>query len=510
MEERAGTDIDAPVAIVGAGPVGLALALGLARHGVRSVLLERQQTTSSTSKAPAIHVRTREVLRQWGVEQRFLDEGTLHRVLHMHNAGSSASPLLSVDFTELDHRADNPGLLVLPQDETERLLLDAVRDTGMCDIHFGTAVTDVKQGADGVLVVSNDLVVRAAYAVGCDGASSVVRKALRLPFDGMTYSLRPLLADVLISDERDALPYPRVSTRDDGLAFVVRLQPGLWRLVHLRREEPRHEEVQPAEITEPLQQLLGDGPADIKWSSRFRIHVRSSPRFRVGRVLLAGDAAHVHSPASGQGMNGGIHDAHNLAWKLAAALNGGDAERLLESYDIERRATVVESTSRYTDFITRVFIQAPGVVRNSAWLMLRAMMRSGRARRRMLHRVAMLDLHYPRSPILRGGRARGELLPNPMLRAPDGRAVRLHDLIPSAPVILDVAEEREFASGLPAEHVIAVGARAYQEPTGTLRRMLGRQDGWIVVRPDLCIAGAWRSRDRLERGWREALALVDR
>jgi 2-polyprenyl-6-methoxyphenol hydroxylase-like FAD-dependent oxidoreductase len=103
------------------------------------------------------------------------------------------------------------------------------------------------------------------------------------------------------------------------------------------------------EVRDRVRETLADGPSENVWSSRFRIHLRSRPRFRVGRIVLAGDAAHIHSPAGGMGMNGGIQDAHNLAWKLAAALDGGDTERLLESYDVERRAVAAEHASRYAD-----------------------------------------------------------------------------------------------------------------------------------------------------------------
>jgi 2-polyprenyl-6-methoxyphenol hydroxylase-like FAD-dependent oxidoreductase len=505
------------VAIVGAGPVGLSLALGLARHGVRSMLVERQDTTSGTSKAPAVHVRTREILRQWGVAEQFLEAGTLLQCLTLHSVVEGRGPLLSLDLGELADEAERPGLFVLEQSETERLLLAAVRESGLCDVRFRTEAVRLECYPGGARLTvrgdGTDRTIDATFVVGCDGASSFVRDALGLPFDGMTYSLQPLLADVEVADERDELPQPRAWTGRGGFAFAVRLRPGVWRIVHTPRGKSRTEEPSDAEVAEQVDRLLGPGDTELQWASRFRIHVRSSPRFRVGHVLLAGDAAHVHSPASGYGMNGGIHDAHNLAWKLAFALRGGDTERLLDSYEVERRAVIVETVSRYTDRLTRIFMAAPPLVRRTAWLFLRTMLKVPHLRRTGLRRVAMLDLDYPASPLLEDAAAAGVRLPNPLLHSPDGQALRLYDLLPAGPVLLDVAAHdrklpdlRAGYGPMPAPDVIRIGYGGHAEPAGLLRRLLDGRDGWILVRPDLHVAWARHSLDGLEASLRHALA----
>jgi 2-polyprenyl-6-methoxyphenol hydroxylase-like FAD-dependent oxidoreductase len=500
-----------PVAIVGAGPVGLSLALGLARNGVRSVLLECKQTTSERSKAPGIHVRTREIFRQWGIEERFLEAGTLTHTLTLHSPVPARRPLASIDFSELDGEADLPGLLILEQGHTERLLLEAVRESGMCDVRFATEVVGLEQGAGRARLtlrsVGGEHTLEAEYAVGCDGAGSFVREALGLPFEGITYSVRPMLADIRIDDRRDDLPWPRTRNSRSGITTAIRLSPGLWRLIRLERGEPRQgEEVGREEVGERVAEVLGLGPFDIEWASRFRIHRRSAPRFRVGRVLLAGDAAHVHSPVGGLGMNGGIQDAHNLAWKLAHALRGGDADRLLDSYEVERRAVIVESVSRYTDFVTRAFLDSPTLVRDAAFALLRLLQKSRRIRRRMLRRTAMLDLDYPASPLLDAReRAAGVRLPDPRLRSPDGAEVRLYDLLPNAPVILEMAERRGRAMDLPMEEVIRIGPGGYADPSGMLRRLLGAEAGWILVRPDRHVAWARHRPDGMAEAARFAL-----
>jgi 2-polyprenyl-6-methoxyphenol hydroxylase-like FAD-dependent oxidoreductase len=490
----------APVAIVGAGPTGLALALGLARHGVRSVLLEQKEGTSRTSKAPAVHLRTREVLRQWGVADRLERAGSIRQPLTLHTVRPHRSRLLSIDFSELAAEAEEPGLLVLEQDETERILLEAVRESGLCDVRFRCRVRGLSHDGAGVRLhvegADDAGSIAATYAVGCDGAASTVREALGLPFPGMTYSLRPMLADVEIDDHRDALPQPRTWNGSGDFAFAVRLRPGLWRIVHLERAEPAGEEVSADHVAPHVDVLLGRGPFRLRWGSRFRIHVRAAPRFREGSVFLAGDAAHVHSPASGFGMNGGIQDAHNLAWKLARALAGPVSKRLLDSYDAERRDVVVEDTSRYTDRVTRLFIQAPRIAREMAWTAMRAMLKVGPLRRRTLRRITMLDLGYDRSPLLRiRHRAAGTRVPDPLLRASDGRTIRLYRLLPVGPVLLDVAHARPFAADPPLPDVIRIGPGGFEDTAGLLRALLGNRDGWILVRPDACIAWARHETD---------------
>lgn len=510
MSSKRATDALTSVAIVGAGPVGLSLALGLARQGVRSTLLEREPTTSKYSKAPGIHVRTREIFRQWGIEERFLSVGRLLRKLCMHPA-DGGRPLLTVNFSDLDGEADRPGILLLEQAHTEKLLLEAVRESGMCDVRFGAEAVGLVSSRDEARLTiqeeSEEHSLEAAFVVGCDGASSFVRNALGLPFEGITYSIRPMLADVRVEDERDALPWPRLHNGRSGLTAALRLHPGLWRIIHLESGEAANgEEVPEGEVGCRVQEVLGEGAMEVVWASRFRIHRRSSPQFRVGRVLLAGDAAHVHSPTGGLGMNGGIQDAHNLAWKLAYALRGGDLERLLDSYDVERRAIVVESVSRYTDLITRIFLQTPSLARTGAFFLWRAAFKVPYLRRMNLRRATMIDLDYPPSPLLdRRERSAGVRLPNPTLRRPDGADVRLYDVLPNGPVILEVAEDRDFSVDLPVTEVIRIGPGGYLDLAGSLRGLLGGSDGWILVRPDGHIAWARACLDGIGAAVRHSL-----
>jgi 2-polyprenyl-6-methoxyphenol hydroxylase-like FAD-dependent oxidoreductase len=518
-----------PVAIVGAGPVGLALALGLANHGVRSVVLEQASSTSEHSKAAGIHVRTREVLRQWGIEDRLLDAGHLVTELALHDVDRGDRPFFRVDLSELDDEAERPGLLMLEQSETERHLLEAVRASGLVDVRFDTAVTGLTQrDGDVALLVSHagrEDVISASYAVGCDGASSSVRRELGLPFEGSTYRLRPLLADVVVDDTRDGLPWPRARNGTDGITAALRLRPGRWRILHL--SGTAHERsgtddevvasahgseatVPDAEVARHVEAVLGPGAVDVVWASRFRIHRRATPRSRRGRVLLAGDAAHVHSPVGGLGMNAGVQDAHNLAWKLAAVLAGGERERLLDSYDVERRAVVAGTVSGYTDAVTRLYLQSPARVRAGAFAVQRGALRLPGLRRRALRRMTMLDLGYGASPLLDPrDRAAGDRLPDLRLHAVDGTRHRLHTLVGDGAALLAVASGAYDPARDPSvsavDRLLRIGPRGLHEPTGTLRRWLGGRDGWILVRPDLHVAWARIDPDGLDTAIRGSL-----
>src|SRR5690625_901218 len=431
-----------PVAIVGGGPVGLSMALGLANHGVESVLFERKPATNVQSRAPAIHVRSLEVFSQWGVADRLHAAGTLKRSVPMHRGTTSRQPLLTLPFGDLDEDADNAGILFLEQGHTERILAEAVADTGRCDLRFATEVTGIDLGGDGVdLTVHDNDGARqshASYVVGCDGTGSFVRDTLGLPFEGVTFPVRPMLADVRITDERDTLPWPRFHNGQRGLTAALRLAPNRWRIIRVEAGDPvPGEDVAPEEVRHRATEVIGDGNMEVLWASRFGFQRRASPSYRQGRVMLAGDAAHACPPAGGQGMNAGIQDAHNLAWKLAASLDEGDTDRLLDSYDTERRA-VVGTVSRRVSGLTRIGIQTPRPVRAAVLQLMRLAMAVPRVRHDRLRNMAMLDLDLPTSPLLNTDEhAAGARLPNPVLRSSAHGDVRLYDLLGPGSALID-------------------------------------------------------------------------
>jgi 2-polyprenyl-6-methoxyphenol hydroxylase-like FAD-dependent oxidoreductase len=438
---------ETPVLIVGGGPVGLALALGLARQNVHSTLLETKSEIDPHSRALGILPRTLEIFRGWDIYDRFVSEGEFLNKVRVWIA-RRPHPAFEMDLSVLKKLSAVGGILILPQNETERLLLECVKAAGRTEVLFGHTVKRFQQDNEGTWVEVQNSAGEAKsyhgrYLVACDGAHSTVRQEVGWELEGKTYPTRILLADIRIQDERDQLPWPVFAPDVSGLLAGVRYQPRHWRLIStLNSGENEQTVLDPSSIDKKVVQLLGEGSHERLWSSVFHIHCRTSPRFRQGRVLLAGDAAHINSPAGGQGMNSGIQDAHNLAWKLARVLAGADVESLLTSYESERRETVLKSVDRYTDVLTRYGIGAPEFVRKVTGTLLGLVPRLGLLSL-IAPKMGMLDTSYTQSPILCGhGHWLGRRAPDGELTAPDESLIRLFDLADSEPMLLLFDEGR--------------------------------------------------------------------
>jgi 2-polyprenyl-6-methoxyphenol hydroxylase-like FAD-dependent oxidoreductase len=317
------------VVIVGAGPTGLLLAGDLAAAGVSVTVLERRpEHENNLTRAFAVHARTLEVLDARGLADELLARGARLADLRFLRR-------LSVSLAGLPTRY--PFLLVTPQYEVERLLEQRALASG-ARIRRGVEVEDLRQDGDGVDVLTTTGPVRARFVVGTDGVRSSVRHALGSPFPGRTVARSVMLADV-----RLAVKPPDVITANaDGetFGFVAPFGDGWYRVIawSRARQLPDDAPVDLEEVRQAFGQALGTdyGMHDARWLSRFHSDERQVPQYRVGRVFLAGDAAHVHSPAGGQGMNTGLQDAANLGWKLAAELQGWARPGLLDSYHDER------------------------------------------------------------------------------------------------------------------------------------------------------------------------------
>ena len=432
---------DVPVLIVGGGPVGLSLALALAQQQVRSILFEAKTELDPHSRALGILPRTLEIFRNWGIYDRFVKAGELLSRVDLWVAGKT-KPFAAIDLSIFKRISSAGGVLILPQNRTEELLLEAVKSTGLTEVFFGHESTGFEQDADGVtLQVTGPGGVaethRGRYLIGCDGARSAIRTALGWELEGKTYPTRMLLGDIRLEDDRDQLPWPLFAPLQHGGLVGARYEPHHWRFIAtLDPGESDAAAVEPASIERRVHQLFGAGPFQPLWSSVFHIHCRTSRHFRQGRVLLAGDAAHINSPAGGQGMNSGIQDAHNLAWKLARALAGADPEALLASYEAERREVIVKTVDSYTDFLTRTILLGPSFIRKLAPAALWALPRLG-----LISMAApaagMLDGVYTRSTILSGrGPWLGKRAPDGELVDPTGKNLRLLDLVGPGPALL--------------------------------------------------------------------------
>jgi 2-polyprenyl-6-methoxyphenol hydroxylase-like FAD-dependent oxidoreductase len=349
---------DVDVIVVGAGPAGLLVAGDLARAGVNCAVFERRSERSGLSRAFTVHARTLEQLDARGMADELVAAGTPVRELRLF-AGAA------LDLSRLPSRF--PYLLVTPQYETERVLQERARRVG-ADIRYGSEVTGLTQHADAVEVKvrqqgNPDRVVRAGWVVGADGMRSTVRQALRMSFPG-----KPVVRSVMLAEMRLAQPPPDALTANstgDAFALIAPFGDGWYRVIAWHRHNQPTEDtpVSLDEVREATRQALGTdyGMHDPRWMSRFHSEERQVPRYRDGRVLLAGDAAHVHSPAGGQGMNTGIQDAANLGWKLAATAAGWAPPGLLDTYHPERHP-VGRQALRTSDVLLRALTVPPALV----------------------------------------------------------------------------------------------------------------------------------------------------
>ena len=347
----------APVLIVGAGPTGLWLALWLTKLGIRVRIVDRAAEPGTTSRALAVHARTMEYGNQIGITQALVDAGLEVEALNFWAGGSRVARVPIRRIGEGD--SPFPFPLVLPQDIHERLLIERLDGLGV-KVERSMEVTRVEQNEQRVRAVLTrdgaEEVVDAAYLAGCDGASSTVRDQLGIGFPGGTYSGAFYVADVDASGPAvDGSVH--VDIEDEDFAIVFPLQTGRRvRLVGVLRDEvDQHSEMTFDDVRGKAIAHLQLDVTTVHWFSTYRVHHRVADRFKSGRVFLLGDAAHIHSPVGGQGMNTGIGDAVNLSWKLAAVLRARAAEPLLETYEPERIAfarQLVATTDRAFTMVT--------------------------------------------------------------------------------------------------------------------------------------------------------------
>ncbi|MGW0466396.1 FAD-dependent monooxygenase [Streptomyces sp. NPDC003027] len=328
--------LDTDVLVVGAGPTGLLLAGDLAAAGLRVTLVERRpHGISNMTRAFGVHARTLEQLDARGLAGELIATGNPITSLRLFRR-------LSLDLGRLPSRF--PYVLITPQYEVEKLLERRATSTGV-EFRHGTELRALDQDTDAVTARltgpdGTPLTLRARYLVGTDGVRSAVRTALGLPFPGVSVIRSMVLADVRLAKEPDELL--TVNGVGDAFAFIAPFGDGWYRVMgwNRTRQVADDEPVDLDEVRDIARRALGSdyGMHDARWISRFHSDERQAPAYRSGRVFLAGDAAHVHSPAGGQGMNTGLQDAANLSWKLAAVLRGDapDPEALLDSYQSER------------------------------------------------------------------------------------------------------------------------------------------------------------------------------
>ncbi len=476
-----------PVAIVGAGPVGLTLGCELLQRGVPVRLLERVDRPHPHAKAIIVWPRGLEALGRVGAAD---EVARLGHVIRAQNYHSGPRRLARTRFDKL-RGTRYPYALSIPQEQTEQVLRKRFRALGGT-IEFGVRLEDFRQHADGVeLALSTPQGARGAecsWLVGCDGAHSTVRDRLGVPFTGASYPQQFLLTDgewrtSLAHDEAHYFMTPA------GVLVVVGLPGGLYRA--FVSVAPDAEVADPAEVVRQAAAERCPVPFDLAGEGRtgvFRVHRKMAERWRVGRVLLAGDAAHIHSPAGGQGLNTGLEDVSALAWRLAPVVLGAAPQRCLDDWERER-LHVARGVVRDTDQQTRLWMLTgwKAAVRDT---LLRGAQHAGLLDRVVVPRQAQLTLTYPGAGRRSGRITEGGRLPD--LPLPQGGW--LHDVLGGEgdTVLL-------FGGGAPAPAASAGGApavRAVESPR--LRSALRIRSGTAVrVRPDAVVTRVGRSAEDL-------------
>lgn len=501
------------VLVVGAGPTGLTAAAEARRHGLSVRVVDRKPGRSGFSKALVAHARTMEVFQTMGIADQVLEQGTRFAALNVH-AGRRRRrvrvDLLDQPWGDTAY----PFWLSVPQYATEQVLEEHLASLGGA-VEWGTALESLEERLDDVEArLRHDdgrvEAVRARWLVGCDGGRSTVRDGVGLRLDRTDAGATFVLADVkttarLTEDEGHGFLSP------EGLLLIVPMpEPGRWRII---AHVPRPPEDAPITIDEAfLDDLVRRragiefGSHDVHWQSQFDLSHGLVDRYRRGRVLLAGDAAHIHSPVGGQGLNTGVQDAHNLMWKLALAARLEDgaagstdsaeataaAGALLDSYEAERRAVakgMVEGVAR----VTRLITTRRSIPRRVIGLLAPRVISRSRVQARLSRDIGMLEVAYTSGALVPASSPTAGLrMDNPALRS----GGRLHDrLDPTGYTWVVWGRPGEPAPdprhpawcGLPVVHVAA------EDVLG--RSPLDRSDPVVLVRPDHYVAVAAATAD---------------
>ena len=502
-------DTTLPVLIVGAGPTGLALAAQLAAFGIPFRIVDRSLDRAHESRALAVQARTLEMLQPYDLADTLVARGRSTAQLQLHfDGGGTANVALGGPAGDVDTRY--PFILFVSQAETEGVLGAHLAARG-ATIERGVELVRFDARADHIDVVlrkraGTEERMRVQYLVGCDGAHSTVRKQGGIPFDGDAYVQNFVLGDVEL-DPSDGAPPLAPNTVHAfpgryGMSVIFPLgAPATWRVIALSTraaaanvkstaggDQPIVHELPLPELQSALDDATGGvlRARDPAWLARFHLHHRQAPHYRSGRVFLVGDAAHIHSPVGGQGMNTGMQDAWNLGWKLALVVAGKADPTLLDTYEAERWP-VGRALLRYTDRLFSLFTRAMSSSAVAAWarrnVLPRAMppvLRSKRLRAIAFRFVSELGIAYRQSaasvegtPRLEGGPRAGE-------RFPDAKVLRGEQ-----PTTL----QREL--GGPCVHLLLCGSGVdWRERADVLRRLHDRYgDALQVSRLERSTAG---------------------
>jgi 2-polyprenyl-6-methoxyphenol hydroxylase-like FAD-dependent oxidoreductase len=433
------------VLIVGAGPTGLTLAAQLRSFGISFRIIDRNPERTHESRALAVQARSLEVLQSLGLGEMLVERGKASARLTIHFENALPVQTTLGEFAASDTRF--PFILFVSQAETEAVLGDhlavagVVIERGVELIDFaavGDAMDCVLRAADG-----QEERVLARFVAGCDGAHSTVRKRATISFQGDAYRHDFLLGDVEVDGPITSNTLHAFAGRSGVAVFFPLRSPRTWRVIamagaarHIERERGAPEESLSSALSLQELQATADRATggqlrlrDPAWLARFRLHHRQAEHYRAGRVFLVGDAAHIHSPVGGQGMNTGIQDAWNLGWKLALVVQGRANPFLLDSYEAERWP-VGRFLLRYTDRLFGIFVRAMSAGAMAAWIrrnvaarVLPRVLASSRLRASAFRFVSELGIHYRDSKLVTEGVPQLTVGPRAGERLPDAKLV---------------------------------------------------------------------------------------
>ena len=503
--------------IVGAGPIGLTLAAACLRLGLKLRIIDKQPGPSPYSKAIGLQYRVSEVLAMLGVVERFQRRGQSIDGVKMYAGKRELLEIRAARLGQPSPEAFEPQPIMLPQNDTEELLGDMVRESGGT-IEWNTEFLDFTQNdrqvtarlrqADGSVEE-----ISASWLASCEGAHSLIRKQAGIGFAGKSYPLAFCMADVAIDgpiDHRRGNAWFHPEGQIAALPLPGEKRFRVFAAIDTRSEE-NHEVTldQVREMWRRRVPLEGLTLSDPRWLAEFRIHCRMADRFRAGRVFLAGDAAHIHSPSGGQGITTGTQDALNLAWKLARVARGAP-ESLLDTYE-EERIPQARSVLKATDKATSLFFGTTLAWRLLRDLLVLPLLRRGWMRRKTAIKMSQLTVNYRTSRLSRqeGGRGR---FAGPKLkagdRAPDvafhdggsGEKVTLFELLgPLRPVVLlsegslSVELLRELRGrdveirviAAPKSGSLGVNPNCLEDVHGSFRAIYGMKGDFLcLIRPD--------------------------
>ncbi len=340
-----------PVLIVGAGPSGLMMAAQLIRNGIQPVIIDSKQGITSHSNAIVVQARSLEIYRQLGIIDQVISGGKQAQGLIFNQ---KEKQLATLPIGEIGQgKTPYPYVFLYPQYKNERVLLDYLTQN-CCPVYWDTSLKNIEQQTDKVTVTlvqgnGEEYQLTTDWLIGADGAHSTVRKQLNIAFNGDTYPHYFYLADVELAGE--PTDYMNIHLSPDSFTgFFPLPEPNRFRIIGNIPPDVEGKEVTLDDVLPWLKQVTGKEQQVTKshWFTTYKLHHRMADKFRSGRCFLVGDAAHIHSPVGGQGMNTGLQDAYNLAWKLAAVVNKQTTEAVLESY-VDERMPVAKALLKTTD-----------------------------------------------------------------------------------------------------------------------------------------------------------------